>query len=134
MKKVRLERMTGDGKCTPGAVYVDGNFICFSVENTEKLYPAGNYTMRLGMTGRTMPDRFEGQAYEVMNVPGRTLIKWHVANAPDELEGCTAPNTNLYGGTLVTTGGASKRATEDFMIAMEGVGEAELEVVECSVS
>ena len=32
---------------------------------------------------------------EILNVEGRTLIKMHIANCPDELEGCIAPGMQI---------------------------------------
>lgn len=122
MKTVELIRSPGNGETTPGSVYVDGTFVCFSVENSEKLYPEGKYEMVLGSTGKTMPDDYKGNAYEVTGVPGRTLIKWHVANYWYQLEGCTAPNMNLYATAKpAINGGSSMLATALFMNAMKDV-------------
>lgn len=125
MKRVILERMQGDGKATPGSVYIDNEFVCYSIENSDKLYPPGAYIMRLGTTGRTMPKEYDGTAYEVVDVLDRTHIKWHVANYPHQLEGCTATVSSLEelqaGGIW---GGGSKVATRKFMDRMEGVEEA----------
>jgi len=97
MKNVELKRFTGCGKCTPGALFVDGNLVSFSVENTEKIFPAGEYELVLTSTARSMPPGYEGMAYEVREVEGRTLIKGHVANFYYELEGCFAPNPIVTG-------------------------------------
>ena len=121
-KVVTLERLTGDGKTTPGALYVDGEFICFNVERTSRLIPPGRYPLRLGATGKTMPDGFRGITYEICDVPGRTHIKIHVANFYKELEGCSGPNSTLDGRGTVS-GGASKLATRQFMLAMKEDGQ-----------
>ena len=39
--------------------------------------------------------RFKYWHFEVLNVPGRTKIKWHVANYVKELLGCGAPGSKV---------------------------------------
>ena len=99
-RQVKLYRLPGDEETIVGAIFVDGRFICFSVENSAKRYPEGYYQMVLGKTGKTMPEGYHGQAYEVVDIPGRTVIKWHVANFFYQLEGCTAPNLNLFANVI----------------------------------
>jgi hypothetical protein len=127
---VELKRITGCGKATPGALYVDGEFICFSIENTDKLFPAGTYKLRLTRTQRTMPTDFKGQAYEIVDVEGRTYIKIHVANFWYELEGCVGPNTGLHPTTGDIRGLSSADATRKFMIAMGGRDDVIIKVTE----
>ncbi len=61
--------------------------------------PAGTYDVRLSMSphlGYITP--------EVLNVLGRTGIRWHIANFPKQLEGCMAPGkgraTDMVTGSL----------------------------------
>jgi hypothetical protein len=32
---------------------------------------------------------------EVLNVPGRSSIRWHIGNKPEDVEGCSAIGTTL---------------------------------------
>ena len=124
MKVVELTRDCMNAFGTLGRIKVDGEFICYSVErpwvDNERgvsCIPVGAYDLELCATGRTMPDDFKGDSYEVKNVPGRSQIKIHVANRPDQLEGCIAPNMSKDSETM--TGGKSKTATFKFMMAMK---------------
>ncbi len=100
-------------------------FECFTVERPwldnkarESCIPEGTYPLKLGMYNRG-----GYPAYEVMDVPGRSLIKIHVGNTMDDIIGCIAPGKSLgyVGGKWGVT--SSKKALQEFMKAM---GEIEL--------
>ncbi len=61
--------------------------------------PAATYDVKL-----TMSPHLGYLCPEVQNVPGRTGIRWHIANYPRELEGCMAPGkgrtTDMVTGSL----------------------------------
>jgi len=120
--QVLLKRFKDCGSATPGALYIDGKHICFTIENTEKIFPAGGYVLRLTTTGRTMPNEYRGVAYEVLPVEGRTHIKSHVANFHYQLEGCFSPNMHVgkdIKEDAEVYGSSSKPATKLFMDAMK---------------
>ena len=76
--------------------------------------PAGQYLIAPRRYHRGKYD-----AYEVLNVPDRTHILFHVGNTPDDLAGCIAPGERLgaiRGKWAVTS---SKRAFGAFMAAMD---------------
>lgn len=84
--------------------------------------PAGTYPLK-----RTIFHKGGYETFEIVNVPGRTEIKFHIANTIDELEGCIAlglgigcvgNNTGLH--WAVTS---SKQAFELFMRRMDGAEE-----------
>lgn len=86
-------RLEVDGETfTTGELPAKGN-----AENVSSI-PAGVYRCR-----RTMSNRFKRMLYEVLNVPGRTGIRFHSANHMGdasrglkcELNGCIALGTNL---------------------------------------
>lgn len=105
-------------------------FECFTVERPwrdnkprESCIPEGVYTILLGMYNRG-----GYPAYEVQEVPGRSLIKIHVGNTIDDVIGCIAPGKSL--GYLerkwaVTSSG---KAFKEFMKAMDGTQESTLEI------
>ena len=105
-------------------------FQCFTVERPwldnkarESCIPEGEYALRLGMYNRG-----GYQAYEVMGVPDRDLIKIHIGNSIDDVIGCIAPGKSLgyvHGKWAVTQ---SKVAFREFMTAMEEVEDSILEI------
>jgi hypothetical protein len=134
-KVVEMLRTVKNDKGCLGTLTVDREFISFTVELPDRgnkpnvsCFPAGAYTLRKTTTSKTMPDKYRGVAYVVEDVPGRSQIKFHVANKPSELLGCVGPNETLDSKAMV--GGRSKAAVKKFMDAMDGVEEAILVVRE----
>ena len=86
---VALERFAYTPMGTFGTLTVDG-FSCYTVERPweynepfESCIPEGEYTLK-----RSEYHRGGYPTYEVMDVPGRTLIKVHVANTMLDVYGC----------------------------------------------
>ncbi len=93
---VALERFAYTPMGTFGRLSVEG-FECFSLEDPdndnragESCIPCGTYDLALGRYHRGNYD-----AYEVANVPDRSLIKIHAANTHHDLRGCIAPGERL---------------------------------------
>ena len=95
--------------------------------------PVGTYTIALGMYyhGDGPGGKPDYPAYEVLNVPGRSLVKIHKASFPKQLLGCIAPGldyftdaTGVYGVT------DSAIAFEQFMTTLNGEQVAELIITE----
>lgn len=86
-------------KGTYGVLFVDGQFVCFTIELPWKdnarnvsCIPDGCYELELWFT-----DRFKHHLV-VRDVPGRSGILIHPANdALKELRGCIAPVSHLSG-------------------------------------
>ena len=86
-------------KGTYGVLFVDGQFVCFTIElpwkdNARNIscIPDGCYELELWFT-----DRFKHHLV-VRDVPGRSGILIHPANdALKELRGCIAPVSHLSG-------------------------------------
>jgi len=93
-----LERFTYAPWATHGRMWIDGKVV-YTVERpwldnapSISCIPDGYYTCR--------PRRFfrgDYQAIEILNVPGRSHILFHIANWPEELEGCIAPVSKITG-------------------------------------
>ena len=77
--------------------------------------PAGQY-----LVAPRVYHRGKYNAYEVLNVPSRSHILFHIGNTTADLAGCIAPGERLgwVGGKWAVT--ASKRAFAAFMKAMDG--------------
>lgn len=82
---------------TPGSIissiYVDGQFVCYGLEpaRTTPVHPghpcipAGTYKVVL------TPSPHMGYVTpELLNVPGRSDIRWHIGNYPKDVLGCIA--------------------------------------------
>ena len=73
--------------------------------------PVGEYDIKF-----TLSNRFKKHLYEVLNVPGRSGIRIHVANWAKELEGCIALGISRTPGMVV----ASQIAVDRFHNEMAG--------------
>lgn len=105
-------------------------FECYTVERPwldnkprQSCIPEGNYAMQLGRYNRGGYD-----VYEVIEVPGRSLIKIHIGNTMEDVIGCIAVGNALgyiEGKWAVTS---SKKAFGQFMQAMQGQQSSELRI------
>lgn len=129
--KLVLERFA----YTPYGVF--GRFImpefeCYTVERPwrdnkqrESCIPEGRYALKLGMYNRG-----GYPAYEVLNVPNRSLIKIHVGNTIDDVIGCIAPGKALGYMERKWAVSSSKKAFKELMAVMDGVEESTLEIIQ----
>lgn len=119
-----------------GKLFVPGKeedfeaFECFTVERPwlgnkpfESCIPIGEYSIVLGRFNRG-----GYPAYEVTDVPGRSLIKIHRGNTMNDLLGCIAPGLALgcINGVWAVTN--SREAFSSFMEAMDGKRVASLKI------
>lgn len=99
-----LERFAYSPVGTFGRLIVPNRFECFTVERPwldnrarDSCIPEGRYPLRLRtspIVERTSKGEFK-QGWEVVDVPGRTLIMLHAGNTMDDLQGCIAPGDSL---------------------------------------
>lgn len=85
--------------------------------------PAGRYTITKGDSPRFGPN-----TWQVMDVPNRTHILFHVGNTADDVVGCIAVGTNVYGN--LDGVGKSKPAMARFDAALRHFETQQLEIVE----
>lgn len=123
MKKLVLERYTYGSSGTIGFLEIEeGEFACYTIERPwlgnrpdVSCIPEGVYPVILSRYNRGDYD-----CYEVLSVPRRTLIKFHIANTMDDLMGCIGPGLDvgrINGLPAVTD---SSRAFGNFMDYMNG--------------
>ena len=74
---LKLTRTETKGNAVWGELYIDGKFICYTLENNTKKIPAGSYVIHKVKRG-----------YRLEGVPGRTNINIEVGNYPFESLGC----------------------------------------------
>ena len=113
--ELKLYRRTSVGGATMGKLYIDGVFVCHTLEDqvrevegqpVEKwkikgktAIPAGTYAVTLETSGR-----FGKETLSLNTVPGFLYIRIHAGNTSDDTEGCIllgmqATETSLVGGT-----------------------------------
>lgn len=127
--KIKVQRGAPTGHSTPGHMLINDADFCYTLEpdpNTpvhagHPSIPAGVYKVRL-----TMSPHMGYITPELLNVPGRTAIRIHVANKPEELLGCTAV------GTEATTDWVShsKAAFNKMMLILENDNDITAEYVD----
>lgn len=86
MVTLRVIREPSGPDNTFGIMFIDGFFMCHTLENSRKIIPAGNYSIEMYPS-----PRFKMIVPLLQNVPGRSMIEIHPANWFHELEGCIAP-------------------------------------------
>ncbi len=102
---ITLTRHTSGAKSTQGRLYIDGEFVCHTLENPwlnnerrVSCIPGGTYELGLRTEGnwanihslRRFPNEpiFHQGMIEVLNVPNRSAILFHWGNLPEETDGC----------------------------------------------
>jgi hypothetical protein len=92
--KLTLKREPSTTKSTPGKLYVDGVFECYTLEDVvrpSKIYgetaiPAGTYKVIISMS-----NRFKRLLPLLLNVPNYEGIRIHPGNTDKDTEGCILP-------------------------------------------
>ena len=78
-----MRRESIKGKAVFGSLYVNGKFVCYTLENREKMIPPGVYTIT----------RSKKIGFVVEGVSGRTHINIEVGNYPFQSLGCIFTGT-----------------------------------------
>lgn len=100
--EIKVLRYTDDGETTLGLLYIDGEFYCYTLEDTfrevkvpgKTRIPAGSYQIDfikqltpLTLTYRKTRDWFDYHL-EIKNVPGFTGVYIHNGGTSEDTEGC----------------------------------------------
>lgn len=117
--KVEVYRIVESSESITGEFWIDGLKQCYYLEPSRLMpfhpghpcIPAGTYRVVL-----TVSPHLGYVCPEVLNVPGRTAIRWHVGNFPRDVLGCCVVGTEL-GRNFV---GNSRAAFEALMAKLEG--------------
>lgn len=88
---VTLQREKSTEQSTPGKVYVEAEYLCFSLEDVVRdvkikgmtAIPAGRYKLDF-----TFSNRFQKSTLILLNVPGFEGIRIHGGNDSGDTEGC----------------------------------------------
>ena len=82
MTIIRLTRICREGKAVHGVLRVDGREIA-TIENEEYIIPIGTYPVRV-----TRSPKFKRMLPLVLNVKGRSGIRFHRGTKPEHSRGC----------------------------------------------
>ena len=105
MMTITIERKYPKETYTIGRLYIDGVFLCNTLELAWKdnarnisCIPKGTYQLKL-----TYSPKFKRVLPLILNVPNRDGIRIHAANYPKELTGCIAPGENTIKGGVTNS-------------------------------
>ena len=120
--KLLLERLPSEMTCTLGSLFVNGEYLCVTLEDVvrefpgvpveqwkikgETAIPAGTYDVRL-----TFSNRFQKVLPQLMNVPGFEGIRIHAGNTSADTEGCLLVGREIGSESILQ----SRMALQDLM-------------------
>ena len=107
-----LRRFTNDTNTTLSTISVDGEFVCFGVEDGpspagdvkvpgQTRIPAGSYPVTCRTVGgyHTRYSKLYGARHKgmlwVRDIPEFEFVLFHVGNTKEDTEGCILPNTGV---------------------------------------
>lgn len=118
-----------DTSCTKGALTIDGEYVCRTLELPWKenqrnvsCIPVGTYVCR-----RALSPRFN-ETFEITGVRGRDHILFHSGNKTRDTEGCVLVGKTMSSKVCYVNDSRVTRAI--FMSTLKGVEEFELTIVE----
>ena len=82
MEVIRLTRTSREGKAVRGLMRVNGQEVA-TLENADYIIPAGTYPIAV-----TWSPKFKRMMPIVLNVPGRSGIRFHRGTKPEHSRGC----------------------------------------------
>ena len=132
--KLELKRIFRGPKYTIGKLYIDNQYICDTLEDTDrglkqtdslfsiqkkKVYgqtaiPTGTYGITLNVISPKFKDRSwakfcNGKLPRLLNVPGYDGVLIHVGNKPEDTLGCILVGYNKIKGQLINSTEAFKK-------------------------
>ena len=132
--KLELKRIFRGPKYTIGKLYVDDQYVCDTLEDTDrglkqtdslssiqkkKVYgqtaiPTGTYGITLNVISPKFKDRSwakfcNGKLPRLLNVPGYDGVLIHVGNKPEDTLGCILVGYNKIKGQLINSTEAFKK-------------------------
>ncbi len=96
--QLKVERFQSSDKSMIGKLYLNGKYICYTLEEAwrnnakgNSCVPAGTYNAYLRYTSTKKNREW---CFELTDVPGRTAIQFHIGNDPGDTEGCILLGTS----------------------------------------
>lgn len=106
MKELKVIRSFKGPDYTIGKLYLDGQYLCDTLEDTVRdkkiagktAIPTGTYNCEW-----TYSQRFKRVLPEVFNVPGFTGVRIHTGNTAADTEGCILVGQNKVKGQVINS-------------------------------
>lgn len=102
--RIKVERRWPKDKYIIGRLYIDGEFICNTLEPPWKnnarytAIPKGIYEVIMNYS-----PKFKRVLPLVQNVPNRSSIRLHRGNRPEDTQGCILPGENTKVGMVLNS-------------------------------
>lgn len=127
--EVYIYRDTETERSITGRFVINSARVCFELEPARytpvhvghPCIPAGRYRVI-----KTHSPHLGYDTPEVLNVPGRTAIRWHIGNKPEDIKGCSAVGESL--GPPADWVAQSKTAFEQLMRVLDSAWSSGEEV------
>jgi hypothetical protein len=109
------------GKGVVGSLYKDGELICHTLENADKLIPLGRHTLQVSYSPkfkRPLPLIYSN------TIPYRRGIRIHAGNLPEESAGCVLVGAKVTGTTtapVLTNSRETELRVTDLVGAVSGL-------------
>ena len=144
---ITVDRFKSDSDATISKVNVDGQFVCFGLEDeyradkvaNETRIPAGRYKVDVRTEGgfharytARFPNFHRGMLH-VSDVPGFTFILIHIGNTDEDTAGCLLVGLNAAvddGELRVTSSKLAYQKLYPMVIDAAGQGELEIEYLD----
>jgi hypothetical protein len=108
---------------TTGTVSIDGSQVCFSLEPTALMIPAGSYPVKLAMSHRF------SRMTPHLDVPGRTFIEIHGGNTATDSEGCVLIGEKRLSDYMIVESAPATSAIENMLMQAEDNNEVNTVVI-----
>lgn len=126
--QINVRRTFKGPKYTIGKLYIDGHYLCDTLEDTVRpagtkiagktAIPAGTYRVK-----KTMSPRFKKILPEIMNVRGFTGVRIHAGNTAADTDGCLLLGLNKAKGQVLdsqtTMAFFMARTPDEFTLTIE---------------
>lgn len=134
-----LQRKKLNEHCTIGELFVDGEFECFTLEDTVREIPgvpvqewkiAGNTAIPCGRYAVVVSrsPRFGRDLPLLVNVPGFVGVRIHTGNDASDTEGCLLVGERVAGDAIVESRKAFASLMEKIMDAIESLQILHIEI------
>lgn len=120
--RLTLTRIERDNDATIGKMEIDGEFVCFTVEDVVRppgikipgatAIPAGTYPVQI-----TWSPKFQQDMPLLIGVPGFSGVRIHPGNSANDSEGCILPGMERSGDTVL-------RSRQAYMTILREIKEA----------
>lgn len=122
MKLLNLIRIANIESGIFGVLKDDGVPFCVTIENNDYTFPDGEY-----LCIRVKSPKF-GDTFEIIGIPGRTVILFHWGNWENDSTGCVILGENYAILSNKEAIGSSKIAFREFLERTKDVNEFKLKV------